>query len=162
MSSPENSCLVEAKPRLAIVGVGNLLLQDEGVGIHLIQALKEAPLAQEPGVELIDGGTAFPPLPGGLDKLIIVDAVKGGGEPGTIYRFGMERLGGGDGVLLSPHQLSLWEDLRLMELENTKPKEVVIFGVEPEKIDWGLELSPKLEEKLPQLVRLVLREVGEE
>lgn len=144
----------------AIVGMGNLLLQDEGIGIHLIQALKEASLSQAGELELIDGGTALPPLPIGLDKLIIVDAAQGGGEPGTIYRLRPEDIGDGGVAIFSSHQLGLREELRLMELEDAKPREVVIFGVEPKTIDWGLELSPELRERLPQLVRLVLQEAG--
>ena len=148
------------KRRLAIVGVGNLLLQDEGVGIHVIQALKKGSLPQFDCVELIDGGTALPPLPKNLDKLIIIDAAQGGGEPGIIYRLSPEEIDTGDVPIISPHQLSLRESLRLMELENEKPKKVIIFGVEPKTIDWGLELSPELKEKMPQLIGLVLQEAS--
>jgi hydrogenase maturation protease len=145
---------------LVIVGVGNILLQDEGVGIHLIQALKEVSPLQGDHVELIDAGTVLPPLPGNLDKLIIVDAAQGGGEPGTIYRLSPDEIDNSDAPIISPHQLSLGESLRLTELENDKPKEVIIFGVEPKTIDWGLELSPELKEKIPQLIGLVLQEAG--
>lgn len=148
------------KRRLAIVGVGNLLLQDEGVGIHVIQALKKGSLPQFDCVELIDGGTTLPPLPKNLDKLIIIDAAQGGGEPGIIYRLSPDDIDSGDAPIISPHQLSLKESLRLMELENEKPKKVIIFGVEPKTIDWGLELSPELKEKMPQLIGLVLQEAS--
>jgi len=148
------------KRRLAIVGVGNLLLQDEGIGIHAIQALKKGPLSQADYAELIDGGTALPILPKNLDKLIIIDAAQGGGEPGIIYRLSPEDIDSGDAPIISPHQLNLRENLRLMELENEKPKKVIIFGVEPKTIDWGLELSPELKEKMPQLIGLVLQEAS--
>ena len=148
------------KRRLAIVGVGNLLLQDEGVGIQVIQALKKDSLPQFDCVELIDGGTGLPPLPKNLDKLIIVDAAQGGGEPGIIYRLSPEEIESGDAPIISPHQLGLRESLRLLELENEKPKKVIIFGVEPKTIDWGLELSPELKEKMPQLISLVLQEAS--
>ena len=148
------------KCRLAIVGVGNLLLQDEGIGIHFVQALKQVSLPQTDHVEIIDGGTALPPLPKNLDKLIIIDAAQGGGEPGTIYCLSPEDMDSDDAPIISPHQLSLRESLRFMDLENEKPKKVIIFGVEPMTIDWGLELSPELKEKMPQLIGLVLQEAG--
>lgn len=149
-----------SEPQMAIVGMGNLLLRDEGIGIHLIEALKEAYPHEASGLELIDGGTALPPLPQGLDKLIIVDAAQGGEEPGTIYRFTPEDIAGGESIVLSAHQLGLWESLRLMELENSKPKSIIIFGVEPKTVGWGVELSPEVERKLPQLIGLVLQEAG--
>ena len=148
------------KCRLAIVGVGNLLLQDEGVGIHLVQALQKVCMPQPDNLEIIDGGTALPPLPRNLDKLIIIDAALGGGEPGTIYCLSPDDIDNNDAPIISPHQLNLGESLRLMELENEKPKKVIIFGVEPKTIDWGLELSPELKEKMPQLIGLVLQEAG--
>jgi hydrogenase maturation protease len=75
--------------RVAILGVGNILLKDEGVGIHVIHALQDNPLLTDAGVELIDGGTSpnVSYLLDGADRLIVIDAVEGGCEPGTIYRF---------------------------------------------------------------------------
>jgi len=83
----------EATPRIVVIGVGNLLLKDEGIGIHAVQALQE--LDFPPDVKLIDGGTSpdIIAYTRAGDKLIIVDAAKAGGEPGTIYRFKPEGLG---------------------------------------------------------------------
>lgn len=147
-------------PQQAIVGVGNLLLKDDGIGIHFINALKKRAMSQDDGLELIDAGTSLPPLPKSLDKLIIVDALQGGESPGTIYRLKPEEVDGNQVYIISPHQIDLWQTLRLMELSKEKPREVIIFGVEPKTIDWGIELSPELKEKVPQLIRLVLQEAG--
>ena len=150
----------ETAPRIVVIGVGNLLLQDEGIGIHAIKALQETDLPKD--VKLVDGGTS-PDLIAYTktgDKMIIVDSAKVGGEPGAIYRFKPEDLAAGKGNLASAHEMGVVENLNLMELTGNKPKETVIIGIEPAKIDWGTELSPKLKEKLPDLVKAVLKEIG--
>jgi hydrogenase maturation protease len=149
----------ETPPRIVVIGVGNLLLQDEGVGIHAIRSLQEMNLPSD--IKLVDGGTS-PDLIAYTkagDKMIIIDSAKTGGEPGAIYRFKPEDLAGGKGNLASAHEMGVAENLKLMELTGNKPKETVIIGIEPETIDWGTELSIKLKEKLPELVKVVLKEL---
>jgi hydrogenase maturation protease len=147
-------------PRIVIVGVGNLLLKDEGVGIHVIQRLQEIDLPSD--IELIDGGTA-PDLIAYTkagDKLIIVDAARAGGEPGSVYRFLPEDLASETGTLASAHELGVELNLKLMSLMRNEPKEVIIIGIEPKEIDWGTELTPELQEKIPEIVKVVLGETG--
>ncbi len=143
-----------------IVGVGNILLKDEGIGVHVVRALQEMSLASPKGeVEVVDGGTspsAFDTAEG-ADKLIIVDAARGGGEPGTVYRFAPDEVSGERKLLASLHDLGLMDSLRMMEAGNP-PRETVIIGVEPAEVDWGLELTPALRERLPDVVRLVVEE----
>jgi len=138
--------------------VGNILLQDEGIGVHVAHALQEMPL--EEGVEVIDGGTSpdIIPLVEGADKLIVVDAARGGEEPGTIYRFNLENIAAESTSLISAHQISFVENLKLMKELGIEPGEVVIIGVEPKEMDWGLEPSPELQERIPEIVRVVLQE----
>jgi hydrogenase maturation protease len=146
-------------PRIVVVGVGNLLLKDEGIGIHTVKALEEMDLP--PDVKIIDGGTA-PDLIAYTeagDKLIIVDAAKAGGEPGTVYRFLPEDLSQNGGIL-STHELGVEQNLRLMSLAGNRPGEIVIIGVEPGEIGWGTELSPELQRKIPEIVKIVLREMA--
>ena len=148
--------------RVVVLGVGNLLLKDEGVGVHVAHALHGTPSTDSVSLEVVDGGT-LPEVPLSfeeVDKLIIVDAVRMGGEPGAIYRFRPEDIEYADKVLTSLHQVSLRENLWLMEQFRQKPKDVVIIGVEPEDMNWGLELSAKLQERLPQIIKVVLEEVG--
>lgn len=135
-------------------------MKDEGIGIHALQELEKRQLP--PGVKLIDGGTS-PDLiafSGTGEKLIIVDAAKAGGQPGDIYRFKPEDLADEKPELASAHQMGVVENLALMDITGSKPKEVVIIGVEPEVIDWGMELSPKLQAALPRVVEVVMREVN--
>jgi hydrogenase maturation protease len=153
---PEN----EATPRIVVIGVGNLLLRDEGIGIHAVQALQELDLPAD--VKLVDGGTS-PDLIAYTragDKLIIVDAARAGGEPGTIYRFKPEDLAGERGGLASAHELGVVENLNLMSLTGNEPGEIVIIGIEPKEIDWGTELSAALQQKVPDIVKIVLQEMG--
>jgi hydrogenase maturation protease len=143
------------------MGVGNLLLKDEGVGVHVIQALQKASLKGE--LTLIDGGTCpetFYLLPEGIDKLIIVDAVRGGCEPGTVYRFTPQDIVFRSGTVTSLHQLGLAEGLKMIAHTELNPKDVVIVGVEPKEIDWGLELSPELQDQVPRIIDLVQEEIG--
>ena len=144
--------------RTAILGVGNLLLKDEGIGVHVAQALERLPLPE--GVEVIDCGTAIDVahLVEGFDKLIVIDAAQAGGKPGTIYRLSLEDIEREENHHLSGHEFSLLWSLRLCALDGSA-KEVLIIGVEPSKIDWGVELSPELENRIPEIVKNVFREI---
>jgi len=147
-------------PRIVVVGVGNLLLKDEGVGIHVIKHLQEMDLP--PDVELIDGGTA-PDLIAYIkagDKLIIVDSAKAGGEPGAIYRFLPDDLETEASTLASAHELGVEINLRLMSLMGNEPREIVIIGIEPKEIDWGTELTDELQQRIPKILDTVLKETG--
>jgi hydrogenase maturation protease len=149
----------EKIPRIVIVGVGNLLMKDEGIGIHAIKELEQMSLPAD--VKLIDGGTS-PDLIAYThagDKMIIIDAAKAGGEPGAIYRFRPEDLATEKPALASAHQMGVVENLAMAELSGNKPAEVVIIGVEPGEIDWGMELSPGLQKSLPKLIEVVMKEI---
>jgi hydrogenase maturation protease len=142
-----------------VVGIGNVLLRDEGIGCHVVHALERVPL---PGVEIIDGGTCPDVLEllKDADKLVIVDAVKGGGTPGRIYRFHPEDITVEQHPLLSLHDMSLIDSLKLMQLWHNID-EAIIIGVEPGEIGWGLELSPKLQESMPQIIDAILSELDD-
>jgi hydrogenase maturation protease len=148
-------------PRIVVIGVGNLLLRDEGIGIHAVKALQEIDLP--PDVKLIDGGTS-PDLIAYTragDKLIIIDAARASGKPGAIYRFRPEDLAGPKGVLTSAHEMGVVENLNLMTATGNEPRETVIIGIEPGEIDWGTELSNILQKRLPEVVKVALREIRE-
>lgn len=150
----------EPPPRIVVIGVGNLLLKDEGIGIHAVKALEEMNLPRD--VKIIDGGTA-PDLIAYTeagDKLIIIDAAKAGGEPGTIYRLLPRDLSEENGGVISAHELGVEQNLRLLSLTGNEPGETVIIGIEPKEIDWGTELSAELQQRVPQIVRIILKEIG--
>lgn len=115
-------------------------------------------------LNIIDGGTSpdiLSLVDDGADKLIIVDAVKAGGKPGTIYRFGFADLDSDSATPISLHDIGVLDSLRMMALLDRQPKSTVIIGIEPKTIDYGLELSSEVEERLPEVVRLVLKEIEE-
>jgi hydrogenase maturation protease len=141
-----------------VVGIGNVLLRDEGVGCHVVHALEGIPL---PNVRIIDGGTCpdVLQLVEDADKLVIVDAVKGGGIPGQIYRFHPEDITLERKPFLSLHDMSLIDSLKLIQLWHNIG-ETVVLGIEPGELSWGLELSPQLQERLPQILDAILEELN--
>jgi hydrogenase maturation protease len=145
-----------------VLGIGNVLLRDEGVGCHVAHALEGIPL---PDVKVMDGGTCpdVLQLREGADKLVIVDAVKGGGTPGQIYRFHPEDIALEQKPLLSLHDMNLIDSLKLMQLwhpDKIGIGETVIIGVEPKEIGWGLELSPELEKRMSRIIDAILSELN--
>jgi hydrogenase maturation protease len=152
---------MERKPKVIVLGIGNTLMQDDGVGVKAIRSLQQSSLPEGIDMEIIDVGTA-PDLSvfvdRGVDKLIIIDAVQAHGIPGTIYRFTPALLEGSEFV--SAHDLSIRQSLAMMQLVGNLPAETVIIGVEPEEIGWGTNLSSKIEQKLPDVVATVLKETG--
>jgi hydrogenase maturation protease len=141
-----------------VLGIGNILLRDEGIGCHVVHALEGIPL---PNVQIMDGGTCpdVVQLLEDTDKLVIVDAVNGGGIPGQIYRFHLEDVTLEQKLFLSLHDMGLVDNLMLVRLRHGIG-ETVIIGVEPREIEWGLELSPELQKKMPQIIGAVLAELN--
>jgi len=138
------------------------LLKDEGIGVHVARALREAVEVDRADIDIIDGGTSPDVflLVEGVRKLIIIDAVKGGGNPGLIYRFHPDDImSEGKYSIISAHQIGLLDSLHMLEYSGFKPDSIVIIGVEPKEIDWGLGLSTELNEKLPEIVKMVTDEL---
>jgi len=146
--------------RIAVLGIGNLLMRDEGVGIHVIRELEKCEL---PGcVELIDGGTLGPEALynlGGVDRLVAVDAVRAGGEPGAVYRFTPGDVSDDDSAAFSLHDITFLRALKMAEATGDRPGDVVIIGVEPLEVATGLELTPVVRNRMPDIINLVLREI---
>ena len=149
---------MQAKPVL-VVGIGNILLQDEGIGVHVARALQEAALP--PDVEAVDGGTSGADLIeviAGRPKLIVVDSLQADAEPGAVFRMSMDDLAGRDYAGFSLHELGLLETLQMAKLLGCLPKEIVIFGVQPKAISPGLEMTREVAAVVPRLIDLVLQE----
>jgi len=146
--------------KVMVVGIGNYILQDEGVGVHAINRLMEMDFPE--GVEIVDGGTHSYDLVDFFcqaDNLIIIDAIQAGEEPGTMYRAPLEEMGlKSEENCTSLHQLHFIEAIKMVNLMGYYPR-VIVFGVEPQVIDWGLELTPSIAEKLPRLTELVAQEI---
>jgi len=146
---------------IMLLGVGNLLFTDEGVGIHVIQALlKEYTFPENVSVE--DGGVLGINLLGIIsraDELIVVDAIRNGGPPGTLYRLEGDDIPKRILAKNSLHQVDLLEALTLCQALDKVP-ETVIIGVEPQDIETlGLDLTPPVQAKLEDLMAMALQEL---
>jgi hydrogenase maturation protease len=130
---------------IAILGIGNILLADDGVGVEVVKRLGK--LHWSANVEIIDGGTAILSL---LDvfiknnKIIVVDALKGGHEPGTIYRLTPQQLGAWQKESLSLHDVQVLDVMNMAVLCDSRP-EVVFYGIEPFQVELGIGLSEQME-----------------
>jgi hydrogenase maturation protease len=145
--------------KIVVLGIGNLILRDEGVGVHAVRELGVRTLP--PQIQVIDGGTALMdllPVIQEAERIIVIDALKGGGEPGTIYRLTPDDFMAEAERPLSLHQVGLLEVLGMVKQLGGDPH-VTIIGVEPQEISWGMELTPEVEAKLPKVVEAVLEEL---
>jgi hydrogenase maturation protease len=152
--------MVEVQKEILILGIGNLLLKDEGVGVRVVKRLRDINLPCY--TEVLDGGTL------GLDllfyiegrkKVIVIDAVKAGGTPGTIYRFADSDTVAEAKISLSAHDIDFMDVLKTAHFLGHKP-EIIFIGIEPKDISEGLELSPEIEKKIPKVIDVVMREIG--
>jgi hydrogenase maturation protease len=145
-----------------IFGAGNLLLTDEGFGVHFIQYLQKHYRFPEE-VELYDGGTLGIMVTHMLedaDHVFLVDVIDAKGEPGDIYRYEKEDfMLGRLPIKMSPHQIGIQEVLTLSDLRDRCPEKVSLFGAIPQSYDAGVELSPLLAGKLPGLAEMVVGEL---
>jgi hydrogenase maturation protease len=139
-----------------ILGVGNELLSDEGVGVHLVREIKEREIPA--GVTAVEGGTdgfGLLNIITEADRLILIDSLKGGGKPGSIYKFDIKDAPKCPDIFkTSVHQVGILEVINLSGLVGKTPKTTVI-GIEPKKIDIGLELSPEVKKKIPRVIELI-------
>jgi hydrogenase maturation protease len=142
-----------------IIGCGNLLLKDEGIGIHLIEYLRRVDLPAD--VELVDaacGGFDIMPHLDNVKKVVIVDAMQAGGKAGQIYKFGLDDFSTDTPPNMSLHDISL-KDVLLLSQRLAPLPPITIFGIEPKEMKWGMELTPELEKVLPRLAELVIKEM---
>src|SRR5215469_2932962 len=137
-----------------ILGLGNLLLSDEGVGVHVARALAERELP--PGVSVVEAGTAFLDVLPEIemaDRIVLVDAMEGGGAPGSVYRVPFNECRHPE-MLASLHGFDMSRVLFMAG--NQRAPEVTVFGIEPARIEWGTEVSPAVERVLPMVADAIL------
>ena len=144
--------------KVTLLGLGNLLLRDEGVGIHAIRALEAGNLAP-PGLEIVDGGTSgldLLPYIEDRDRVLFVDAVNFRKEPGYIGVLENQEVPAMFSLKDSLHHLGLMDVLAAAQLLDAAPREICLIGIQPHIIETGLELSDLLQEKLPLLLACIL------
>jgi hydrogenase maturation protease len=160
-SISENAGEENISPRkIIILGIGNLLLSDEGIGVYVANELSKMDLPPE--VSVVEGGTDGFRLLNIIteaDRLIVIDAVRGGEEPGSIYRFDINEIKNvPTGFKTSVHQVGILEVINLSELIGKTPHATVI-GVEPKSLEMSMELSPEVKAKVPRVIELVMNEL---
>jgi len=146
---------------ILVLGIGNVLLTDEGVGVRALKELERRYTFSE-DVELLDGGTAGIELLRHIrnrDYLIIIDCMTWNQNPGTVMRVEGDDVPAAFRTRISPHQLGLSDLLAAAMLTDELPKKLVLFGVEPESIDIGLDLSDRVEASLEILTEAVIDEL---
>jgi hydrogenase maturation protease len=140
-----------------ILGIGNELLGDEGVGVHAARRLGREILPKQ--VKVVEVGTAILDALHELeqaDRIIILDAMKDGRSPGTVYKIPFEQCSGAE-CIASMHGFDIFRVMALAG-RNTPPP-VTVFGVEPGEIDWSMELSPAVANSLSYLLDAVISEL---
>lgn len=147
--------------KAVVLGVGNLILADEGVGVRAIEAL-ERDYVLPAGVVAIDAGTASMEMLedlSGLDFLLVVDAIAAGKPPGTLVRLAGDEVPVFFRRNLSPHGIGLSDVLAALEFLRADPKETVILGVQPLSMDLSTELTPEIAARVPELVAQAVAEL---
>lgn len=140
----------DRKAKILVAGLGNFLLRDAGIGVQAVRELQKNP---PEGVRVVEVGTAVVDdlhLFAWADRILAIDAVKGGGSAGTIYALPLSG-GENDGSKASLHGFTLLAALQL--LPSRKRPSILILGVEPEFLHHGIELSDKVAAVLPVLIR---------
>ena len=147
---------------LLILGLGNVLLGDDGVGPAVIARLRESYVAAA-GSLLLDGGTlglSLLPYLEDARAVILVDAVAADAPAGTLVRLEGADVGPAVATRLSPHQVGVADLLEGARWHDREPARLVLLGVVPEAIELGVGLSPAVRRALPRLVDLVIHEAG--
>ena len=148
--------------RVVVLGIGNMLLSDEGVGVHAVEALQKAFVLPD-DVEVVDGGTTgmeLLPTLHGTDHLIVVDAVRVGKPPATVVRLVDDEVPAFFKTKLSPHQVGLSDVLAALRFGGGGPEHVVLIGVQPVSLDLSMELSPAVAACMDEVLDLVTAELG--
>ncbi|MBI3752535.1 MAG: HyaD/HybD family hydrogenase maturation endopeptidase [Deltaproteobacteria bacterium] len=149
--------------KIAVLGLGNILLQDEGIGVHALEALRKD-YSFPKNVRLIDGGTMGLDLLAfieGMDKALIIDAVNIQKEPGTIVTIEDEDIPSFLSAKLSVHQIAFPDVLSALKLLGTMPAKMTLVGIQPQSIETGLNMSEAVKKNFDRLIETVIQRLDE-
>ncbi len=148
--------------KLLVMGIGNLLLTDDGVGVLAAQKLMEEEFPEN--VTVMDGGTFTQDifyLFEGYDTVLILDIVHANGEPGTIYRLSESDLVDNEKQRLSIHDIDLIDSVNMAELLLGKRPNLQVLGMEPaDYTTWNVGLSPKVQAKFDDYLNVARKEIA--
>jgi hydrogenase maturation protease len=155
------SAEVTAEQKTLVLGLGNILLRDEGIGVRALERLLSTHRLP-PQVRALDGGTMgldLLPYLYGTSSLLILDALQMGGVPGSLNRLEGDEIPAALALKLSVHQVGLQELLAASRFQGTVPAKMTLLGLEPAQIEWGLDLSPPVSAGLETLVHAAVQEL---
>ncbi len=144
-----------------VLGLGNVLLHDDGIGVWVAESLRRS-FEFPAGVAILEGGTLgldLLPQLGGVERLLLIDAVKLGQSPGAAVRLEGDEVPAALDVKISPHQIGLGDLLAAARLMGQSPPRIVLWGMEPERLDPGTGFSPSVAQALPRLQARVVEEL---
>ena len=157
---PESQC---DSGRISVLGLGNILLSDEGVGVHTVNAIKEK-YTFSPEIDLIDGGTMaldLLPIFQTQDKILIIDAVDFRKEPGHVGTLEGSKIPSVLNSKLSVHHIGLSDLLFAAKLTRTTPPEIFLVGIQPKSFDVSLEMTDEIRTRLDDIIELALQKLKE-
>ena len=149
------------KNEVTILGIGNVILRDEGFGVRVAEYLDKHYEFPE-SVQIVDGGTLGIELTQyvtGTEKLLVIDSINGGAEPGTTFRFHNDDVMEHFQDKLSAHEVGIQDVLGLLTVTGHKIPDVVVIGAQPYDVEAGVDLSDGMMELLPQMVEQALAEL---
>jgi len=146
-----------------VLGLGNILVSDEGVGVHVVNALERA-YDLPNAVEVLDGGTSGMDLLdtiAGRDHLIVADAIRSDKPPASIVKLTGDEVHAFFQTKISPHQLGLCDLLASLALSDEAPERVTIVGIVPDDLELGTDLSPRVAEACDAAVEMIVEILSE-
>jgi len=155
---------LDSKKKIIVIGVGNILMSDEGLGVRAVELLQKS--VRDENIKIIDAGTSLQralTLTQGFEKMLIIDAIRSGKPAGSIHCFTLEELEQGKTghmqLMLSLHEIDAPKAIAMERLVAKLPGEIIFLGMEPERIAPGMELSRAVQEKMDLLVSEIKKEL---
>jgi hydrogenase maturation protease len=146
---------------ILVLGLGNILLSDEGIGVWVAESLRRE-FEFPPDVAVLEGGTLgldLLPRLDGVERLLLIDAVRLGRAPGDVVRLEGDEVPAVLDVKVSPHQVGVQDLLAAARLMGSEPPHVVLWGMQPERLDPGTGFSARVKDALPRIETAVLGEL---
>lgn len=147
-------------PPVLVLGVGNILLSDEGVGVRIVEELQKRQLPE--CVEVVDGATRAMELVDimrGRKKVIIVDALDADTEPGAVFKFGPEQLAETKKMSVSVHDIGVHEAIFLLSLTAELPEDITFYGIQPGSLELHEGLTKEVAAAAVKVVDIILKDL---
>jgi hydrogenase maturation protease len=150
-----------ARRGTVVIGLGNPIMGDDGFGLAVLRRLQQQ-FRIPADVELVDGGTwglTLLPIFESAERVLLLDAIETGAEPGTLWRVEREQLPARFALRTSPHQIDLCDILAIMRLRGSLTAEMVAIGAQPGVIDMTTSLSPAVEAVVSDAVMAAIEQL---